>query len=108
MKFKRKMKRISKRKSILLSLLLAVFLLTPIFSNAQKGGLFGYGTSSKEVESESLITGYRGATGVEWGNGGLVPQDPTQESPLGSGVLIIVAASAGYVLVKSKSRKEEQ
>ncbi len=108
MKFKRKMKRISKWKAILLSLMMAVFLLIPICSNAQEGGLFGYGkTSAKELGNESYFNIWRG-TGVEWNNGGLIPQDPTQEAPLESGIFVIVAAGAGYVLVKSKSRKEEQ
>lgn len=108
MKFRKKMKRISKLKAISLFLLMAVFLLTPIFSNAQEGGLFGYGmTSTKEAGNESYFNVWRGA-GVEWNNGGLIPQDPTQEAPLESGIFVIVAAGAGYVLVKSKSRKEEQ
>lgn len=102
------MRKILKQRAILLSLMMAVFLFTPIFSKAQERGLFDYGdASTKKVENESLFSVLRSA-GVDWDNGGLIPQDPTQEAPLGSGIFVIVAVSAGYVLVKSKGRKEEQ
>ncbi|MBQ3946397.1 MAG: hypothetical protein II670_12440 [Alphaproteobacteria bacterium] len=101
MKFKRKMKRISKRKAILLSLLLAVFLLTPIFSNAQKGGLFGYGNYDESYDNSFGVTN-RGLTNInDNGETGIVNQT-FGEVPISSGIIIMLVASAGYVLLKKK------
>lgn len=102
MKFKRKMKRISKRKSILLSLLLAVFLLTPIFSNAQKGGLFGYGNYDESYDNSNGVTN-RGLTNIsESGETGIVNQTFGEPVPLGSGVAVMLVAGAGYLFLKKK------
>ena len=101
MKFKRKMKRISKRKAILLSLLLAVFLLTPIFSNAQKGGLFGYGNYDESYDNSFGVTN-RGLTNInDNGETGIVNQT-FGEVPVGSGIIVMLVAGAGYVLLKKK------
>lgn len=101
MKFKRKMKRISKRKAILLSLLLAVFLLTPIFSNAQKGGLFGYGNYDESYDNSNGVTN-RGLTNInDSGETGIVNQT-FGEVPVGSGIIVMLVAGAGYVLLKKK------
>lgn len=102
MKFKRKMKRISKRKAILLSLLLAVFLLTPIFSNAQKGGLFGYGNYDKNQDYNYFMTN-RGIMNInDSGETGIVNQTFGEPVPLGSGVAVMLVAGAGYLFLKKK------
>lgn len=100
------MKRILKKKVISMSLLMGVCLFTPIISCAQ--GLFGRGsTPDEESKDESLFTVWRG-TGMEWNNGGMTPQDPTQEAPLGSGAIILIAASSVYSILKTKDGKEKK
>lgn len=89
-----------------MSLLIGVCSFTPIISCAQ--GLFGRGSiPDEESKNESLFTVWRG-TGMEWNNGGMTPQDPTQEAPLGSGVFILVAAGSVYSILKTKDGKEKK
>ena len=85
----------------MLSLLLAVFLLTPIFSNAQKGGLFGYGNYDESYDNSFGVTN-RGLTNInDNGETGIVNQT-FGEVPISSGIIIMLVASAGYVLLKKK------
>lgn len=102
MKFKRKMKRISKRKAILLSLMMAVFLLTPIFSNAQTGGLFGYGKYDNSYDNSYGETN-RGIMNInDSGETGIVNQTFGEPVPIGSGVAVLLIAGAGYMFLKKK------
>ena len=95
------MKRISKRKAILLSLMMAVFLLTPIFSNAQKGGLFGYGNYDESYDNSFGVTN-RGLTNInDNGETGFV-NETFGEVPVGSGIIVMLVAGASYVLLKKK------
>lgn len=87
-----------------MSLLMCVF--TLIISCAQ--GLFGHGsTPDEESKNESLFTVWRG-TGMEWNNGGMTPQDPTQEAPLGSGAIILIAVGSVYSILKTKGKEKKQ
>lgn len=96
------MKRISKRKAILLSLMMAVFLLTPIFSNAQGRGLFGYGKYDNSYDNSFGETN-RGIMNVsESSETGIVNQTFGEPVPLGSGVAVMLIAGAGYLFLKKK------
>ena len=92
-----------KKKAVVLSIGLAAMMLTASNLSAQNDGsrgLFGRGFDAGQ--------GDRSGGGMEWSEGGMVAQNPTEQSPLGSGLMLLVAAGAGYALVKSKSGKEEQ
>ena len=92
-------------KTIVLFLAVTVGLLLPCDLLAQ--GLFGWGSAPvEETEKKSLFYDLRNS-GMEWWGGGMIPQDPTQEVPLGNGLLAFMAAGAGYAIVKSKEGKEE-
>ena len=88
-----------KRKAIVLSLGLAALMLTANNLNAQSGGSRGIFDRGFEA-SEST----RDGGGMEWQGGGMTPQNPTEEAPLGSGLMLLMAAGAGYAALK---RKEE-
>jgi hypothetical protein len=95
-------KRKTKKKSFVISMALAAGLLVPMAMNAQNDGsrgLFGRGFDASEST--------RDGSGMEWQGGGMTAQDPTQEAPLGSGLVLLMAAGAGYAVLKSKSGKEE-
>ena len=81
---------------------LAAGLLVPAEMSAQ--GLFG-GPQPVENDHHSLLNAGNRGGGMEWQGGGMTPQDPTEQAPLGSGLLVLVAAGAGYAALK---RKEEQ
>ena len=88
------------KKAFALSMGLAVMTLLATNLNAQNGGgLFGRG----EIANDMGFGNRNG--GVEWVGGGMTPQDPTQEAPLGGGLMLLMAAGAGYAVLK---RKEEQ
>ena len=98
-----------KLNAIVLSLVLAV-MLPAMTVNAQ--GVFGDMLDNYYEEQEH--GGILGKGGVSGSNseydrdggitlGGMTQDDPT--SPLGSGLLILAAAGAGYVLLKKKEEK---
>ena len=88
-----------KKKALVLSMALAAGLLVPTMMNAQSDGSRGIFDRGFEA-SESNRGG-----GMEWQGGGMTPQNPNEEAPLGSGLMLLVAAGAGYAALK---RKEEQ
>ena len=46
-------------------------------------------------------------SGMEWSGGGMIPTNPeTGEVPLGSGLVLLVAAGAGYAVLKRKEDKQ--
>ena len=92
----------TKKKALVLSMALVAGLLVPAEMSAQ--GLFGGPQPTSNDNQSMLNSGNRGG-GMEWQGGGMTTQDPTQEAPLGSGLLVLVAAGAGYAALK---RKEEQ
>ena len=88
-----------KKKALVFSMALAAGLLMPMTMNAQSDGSRGIFDRGFEA-SESNRGG-----GMEWQGGGMTPQNPNEEAPLGSGLMLLVAAGAGYAALK---RKEEQ
>lgn len=96
-----------KKKKLLLSLAMAVGLLLPTNMMAQKG-LFSTQDNAEGNGSGGILG--RGndcsSKGMEW-SGGMIPQNPTQEAPIGSGLLILTITGAVYAIVESKKSKEK-
>lgn len=94
MKFRKKMKSISKLKTIALSLMMAAFLSIPTISNAQDRGLFGLGKSSADDEFNNRGDNDFSIT-VE-------NQSFGQTVPIGSGIIILLGVSLSYIALKKK------
>ena len=96
----------TKSKAVVLSMALAALTWWPESLAAQtQNGMFGRSPEQGKNEMSGML-GKNGVTrgdGMEWY--GLTPQDPTQEAPLGGGLVLLMAAGAGYAALK---RKEEQ
>ena len=90
-----------KKKALVFSMALAAGLLVPTTMNAQSGGSRGIFDRGFEA-SEST----RDGGGMEWQGGGMTPQNPNEEAPLGSGLMLLVAAGAGYAALKRKEDKQ--
>ena len=94
----------TEKKALLLSMAMVAATLLPMTTNAQQindgnHGLFGRGGQTESSNRE-------GGSGMEWSGGGMATQDPTQEAPLGSGLLILVATGAGYATLKRKEDRQ--
>ena len=81
--------------------MLAALTLAANLLNAQDSGLFGLGKSSADYD----YSGNRDGGGIsnqtfELETGG--PSTPTEAAPIGSGLLILTAAGAGYTIVRRK------
>lgn len=102
------MKTTKKKKVLLLSWAMAIGLLLPTNMMAQKG-MFGAQDNAEGNGSKGMLgRGNSGSSdGMEW-SGGMTPQDPTQEAPIGSGWLILTMAGTGYAIVESKKGKESR
>ena len=86
---------IIKKKTLVFSLGLAALMLSANNLHAQNGGgLFGRGMTSDNAE-------YSNRDGV--GLGGAESENPT---PVGSGIVILMAAGAGYAMLKRKEDKQ--
>lgn len=107
-----------KRKALALSLALAAMLSAPVAASAQGGdrGLLGRGQEAAEDgHSRGMLNGSSGGYSLfnqQFGsdqNGGYELHNQTfgQDAPLGSGLLILAAAGAGYALKKRKSNKKQ-
>ena len=124
------MKNYRKLKAIALSIVLVAEMLLPVGVSAQDyarpGGLFGYygwfNSELKEVEEGGL---FRAGANEDGFNCNLFNQNFSpifgddiagynlynqsfEEAPLGSGLLILTAAGAGYALKKRKSNKNSR
>ena len=111
-------------KPLALSLALAVGLLWPMAVNAQNyvlydDGLFSRGPKVKSYNDHSFFRGVTGDNTVgylihnqQFGsdqNGGYnLYNQSFEEVPMGSGLLILTAAGAGYALKKRKSNKNSR
>lgn len=86
------MKKQTKLKAFVLSVAMTVAMSLPMTMNAQSDGFFRGGNDNYDNRDEI------GGSGMSLGD------NPTQENPtpLGSGLLIMVAAGAGYVALKKK------
>ena len=88
---------LSKKKAIVLSLVLAAMALTTTNLNAQNDGSRGLFGKGAETESNNRDGGV--------GLGGATTENPT-ETPLGSGIALLVVAGAGYALLKRKEGEQ--
>ena len=117
-------KYIQKQKVTVLSLLLILGMLLPVGASAQQrnqyGGLFGYGWFTNnageleyglfrfDVDGDGYYNLYNQQFGSDVEGGyELYNQSFGQELPLGSGLLILTAAGAGYALKKRKSNTKQ-
>ena len=106
----------SKHKTKARWLLLA--LLLPLTAAAQQdgsGGLFGRGNLRDGTETQGgiLNQGFGGTQGnvtnqTFGGTQGGITNQTFGETPLGSGLLVMLAASAGYATIKSKKKKNNK
>ena len=104
-----------KEKTLLLTLALSAVLLLPMGVSAQKGGgIFYRGDKAENVDNVSMMN--RGATGgynlnnQNFGSNGYELHNQTfgqETTPLGGGLLILVAAGAGYALKKRKNNNKK-
>ena len=102
------MRTTKKKKVLLLFLAIAVGLLLPTNLVAQKG-MFGTQDNAEGNGSKGMLGRNNGSSdGMEWSGGGMILQDPTQQAPLGSGLLILAIAGTGYAIVESKKGKESR
>ena len=98
------MKKISKTtKAFIMASAMALTLLLPTTTNAQTriDGLFSSSNSSDYVERANYsgdIANQTFGQNFGFGMGGIQPQ----ESPVGSGLIIMAIAGAGYALLKKK------
>ena len=107
-----------KRKVLALSMVLAAMSIWPASLSAQ--GLFGGPSSGEEskIDRPLLGPGHRGGVGfgnatqdyptsdplgVGTGFGGANQENPT---PIGGGIVVLMAAGASYVLLKKKGEKQ--
>ncbi len=77
-------------KAMMLSLTVAAMLLLPTTSTAQSDGFFKNYDNGDRTGDDTEITG--GLTNADFG----------ESAPLGSGLLVMLAAGAGYVILKKK------
>ena len=102
------------QKAIMLLMVMVAMMLT-IGLNAQDqkrtGGLFGYDQMSGSYSSEENVhQGLMDRGNLNLSNDGMGNQGFNQEpnAPLGSGVLMLIVAGAGYAVVKSKKNNIHQ
>ena len=93
----------NKMKTLVFSLGLAAMTLTANNLNAQNGGgLFGRGETSDNAEYSS-----RGALNITGNNeSGISNYGIGEEVPVGSGLVILLGASLGYVALKKKEDEQ--
>ena len=107
-----------KKNALMLLAAMAVMLLLPQHLSAQGGGLFGFGTSSEATENAGVMG--RGSSGnggynittQQFGsdaNGGynITTQQFGQQTPMGSGLAILVIAGAGYAAFKRNKKNQK-
>ena len=106
-----------KLKVLVLSLGLILGMMMPEMAHAQcGGGLFGYGREVEQQQRESLFNAISGSGFYnlynqqfgdnQYGGYNLYNQTFGQEVPLGSGLLILSVAGAGYALCKRKNNEK--
>lgn len=91
------------KKALVLSLVMAAVMAMPMMAFAQNGSLFGYenggGSRNADISGGSRDANIQ-ITGSNMTLSPAQTNDPT--APLGSGLLIMVAAGAGYAIYKKK------
>ena len=94
------------KRNFLFYITLAVTLALPMGMTAQEKGLFSTSPVSKQSTNPSgLMNQEQNRGGVQWSDG-LGNQGFNQQAPLGSGVLMLIAAGAGYAVLKSKKNNK--
>lgn len=99
------MKKQMKTKALVLSLAMAVVMALPTMAMAQEGrsnhsGLFGTNQTEEAYQGGMLKNGSRGEVAIN--DGGITNQGIGQETPVGSGLVILLGAGLGYVALKKK------
>ena len=95
------------KRTLLFYIVMAVVLSLPMNSFAQeKRGLFSSGDETSKQTQTGLMGGggLRGTSNIGT-NPGNQPFGVTPDSPLGSGVIMLIAAGAGYAVLKRKQEK---
>ena len=87
------MKKTTTLKAFVLSLAMALVAIFPTTMNAQRSGSDGFFSGGGETYENRN-------DGVTWN--GMVAQNPENQAPLGSGLLILTVAGVGYVALKRK------
>ncbi len=106
------MKKTKMMKAKVLSMMAAMLLLSGNLVAQYSGNR--YGLQPWFGETNSMLNHNGGSNSVQFGNtrdeglawSNLFAQDPTQEAPLGSGLLILTVAGAGYAFISK--RKENK
>ena len=108
----------TKTKVALLALAIGLGQLLPSPIMAQQdgsGGLFGRGNLRDGIEAQGgiLNQGFGGTQGgvtnqTFGGTQGGITNQTFGETPLGSGLLVMLAAGAGYATIKSKKKKNNK
>ena len=86
-----------KTKMLILAMAAGLFLSTSVFAqeqNNRQGGLFGHKNTTENTE--------RGLMNRSNVSGGLNNQAFGQNVPVGSGLLVLFGAAAGYAIIKKK------
>lgn len=92
-------------------------MLSPFVASAQGGGLFGLGKTPTETTENGGIMNRSGTGGYNLNNqqfgsdnGGYQLSNQTfgQETPVGSGIAILMLAGAGYAAMKSRNKKSNK
>ena len=97
-----------KLKAIVLSMVLAAGMMLPASVSAQEevaetgGGLLGYG---KLFGSDGSLFNSRSGIPIDDEEEGIT-NDPFGNSPLGSGIAILIGAGLGYVALKKKEDEQ--
>lgn len=92
------MEKITRFKSLALGAMLLFGLLLPVTMIAQQGGTDGFFGSKNSDDYQNRGTIQLSGSG-DFNLGGASQENPT---PMGSGLLIMVVAGAGYALLKKK------
>ena len=84
-------------KAAVLSVFIAVAAMLPSISQAQKSDGFFNNFDNEDLYNDRL--------GITIGGGGISPQGIGEPAPLGSGLLVLMAAGAGYAVLRRKGIK---
>ena len=93
-----------KKKNLLLTFLLAALILGG-GAKALAQSLFGKESSQSNYDYSTHQSLMRGDSEAGFDLGGVTNKENPTDAPLGSGIVMLMAAGAGYALLK---RKEEQ
>ena len=92
-------------KNFVISLGLAVLMLSANTLSAQDRGLFGLGSSSADHNNSSSVSLMRQGTPIN-DEGGISNYGIGESAPLGSGIAVLLVAGLGYLALKKKEDKQ--